>query len=111
VRWRLTLAAAGLTLAGGSAALAVHLRRTVVPPGCDDPRTLARLALRLPDGERVARTRVIAGGPLAFRFVCEADLDGARALTARYTSQLVDPGARHQVTVAISPVLVWMQVQ
>jgi hypothetical protein len=111
VRWRLALAAAGLGRAGGSAPRAIHQHRTIVPPSCSDPRTLAQLATRLPDGERVARVHVIAGGPLAFRFVCEADLDGARALTARYTSQLVDPGARHQVTVAISPVLVFVQVR
>ncbi len=111
MRRRLALVAAALALASGSAAIAIHLRQTVVPPGCQDPRTLAQLAARLPEGERIARIRVIAGGPLAFRFVCEADLDGPRALTARYTSQLVDPGARHQVTVAISPVLVLVRVQ
>ncbi|MBV8615821.1 MAG: hypothetical protein JOY66_18915 [Acetobacteraceae bacterium] len=111
MRRRLAISAIGLTLAGGSAALAVHLHRTVVPPDCRDPRTLAQLATRLPAGERVARIRVIAGGPLAFRFVCEADLEGARALTARYTSQLVGPGARHEVAVAVSPVLVFVQVQ
>jgi hypothetical protein len=108
---RLALAAAALALAGGSAALAVHLHRTIVPPGCHDPRTLAQLAARLPRGERIARVRVIAGGPLAFRFVCEADLEGTRALTAHYTSQLADPGARHEVVVAISPVLVFVRVQ
>jgi len=111
VRWRLALAAIALALAGGSAALALHLHQTIVPPGCHDPRTLAQLAARLPAGERVARIRVIAGGPLAFRFVCEADLEGPRALTARYTSRLVDPGARHEVAVAVSPVLVFVQVQ
>ncbi len=111
MRWRLALGIAALALAGGSTAIAVHLRRHVVPPGCDEPRTLAQLAPYLPDGERIARIHLIAGGPLAFRFVCEADLDGPRALTARYTSQLIAPDARHQVTVAISPVLVWAQVQ
>jgi hypothetical protein len=103
--------ASALALAGGSAAVVVHLRRHVVPPGCHDPRTLAQLAARLPAGEHVARIHVIAGGPLAFRFICEAELEGARALTARYTSQLIDRGTRHQVTVAINPVLVWAQVQ
>ncbi len=111
MRRRLAFSAAALALAGGSAAIAVHLRLYVVPPGCRDPRTVAQLAARLPEDEHIARIHVLAGGPLAFRFVCEADLDGPRALTAHYTSQLIDPGARHEVTVAISPVLLWARVQ
>jgi hypothetical protein len=111
MRRRLAFAATALVLAGGSAAIAVHLRLHVVPPGCDDSRTLAHVVARLPDGERIARIRVLAGGPLAFRFVCEADLDGPRALTARYTSQLIAPDARHQVVVSISPVLIWARVR
>lgn len=111
MRRRAALAVVSLMLAVGLAGIVVHLRRHVVPPGCRDARTLAQVAPRLPAGEHLARVRTLAGGPLAFRFVCEADLDGPRALTVHYTSQLTEGGARHEVTVAISPVLLWERVQ
>jgi len=100
-----------LALAAGVAGIVIHLRRDVVPPDCRDARTLAQVAPRIPPGERLARIHMLAGGPLAFRFVCEADLDGPRALVAHYTSQLTEGGARHEVTVSISPVLTWQRVQ
>ena len=100
-----------MALAGGLAALAIHLRLHVVPPGCRDPRTLAQVASHLPAGERLARIQTLAGGPFAFRFVCEADLEGKRALTVRYTSRLTGTDERHEVTVEISPVLLWERVQ
>ncbi len=100
-----------LVLAGGLAGIVVHLRRYVVPPDCRDPRTLAQVAPHIPQGERLAGIHVLAGGPLAFRFVCEADLDGPRAMTVHYTSQLTEGGARHEVTVSVSPVLIWERVQ
>ena len=46
-RW-LFLAAGALAGAGVFAAVVIHLRRDVVPPGCRDPRTLALVAARLP---------------------------------------------------------------
>lgn len=96
-----------LALAGGFAAIVVHLRRDVVPPGCDDPRTLAQVATHLPPDSRLERIKVMAGGPLAFRFVCTADLG---AFDVRYTSRFAEDG-RHVVTVSVTPVLLWMRVK
>lgn len=106
-RWPI-LAVVALALAGGFAAIVVHLRRHVVPPGCRDQRTLALVAPHLPPRAKLERIKVLAGGPLAFRFVCEADLG---ALTVHYTSRLTEGGTRHVVTVSVSPVLLWMPVK
>ncbi len=105
------LALAALATAIGLGALIVHLRLHVVPPGCGDPRTLARVAPHVPEGEHIARHRTLAGGPLAFRFVCEADLEGERALVAHYVSRLNPADGHHEVTVSISPVLSWQRVE
>ncbi len=109
---------------GAFALVARHIRLTVVPPGCTDPRTLelVRQSLtnqfHLPPSTRMERITMQAGGWLAFRFVCEADLDipekdlppGPRPGTVHYISILVD-NHRQQVTVTISPLLQWIQVQ
>ena len=65
------------------------------------------------------RIQMQAGGWLAFRFVCEADLEipeadlppGPRPGTVHYISTLTDNGTRHEVTVTISPLLEWIPVQ
>jgi hypothetical protein len=119
VRW-LALAVAAIILAG-TAAVIVHVRRNVVPPDCEDSRTitLVRQSLtghfHLPESTRIGPIRMLAGGWLAFRFVCEADLEipeaelppGPRPGTVHYISQLTDEGRRHQVTVQIAPLLIW----
>ena len=85
---------------GAFALVARHIRLTVVPPGCTDPRTLelVRQSLtnqfHLPPSTRMERITMQAGGWLAFRFVCEADLDipekdlppGPRPGTVHYIS-------------------------
>ena len=110
-------------IAGGT----VSCHRTVTPPDCTDPRTLAlvRASLvghfRMPDTTRLAGIRTVAGGYIAFRFVCEATLTGfdPHALPqgtpiprmVRYVSRLTDGGRRHEVTVQLVPRLILEQVQ
>ncbi|HEY6431231.1 MAG TPA: hypothetical protein VIZ17_04560 [Acetobacteraceae bacterium] len=110
---------------GGFAIVAVHVRRHVVPPGCRDPRTLALVhqslteRFHLPADTRIDQIQMIAGGWLAFRFECEADLEvdpaklppGPRPGTVHYVSQLTDNGHRLEVTVRIAPLMVWVPVQ
>lgn len=107
-RWLPIAVIVALGCAGGLAAVVVHVRRNVVPPGCRDARTLSQVAVRLPPGAKLERIRVLAGGPLAFQFICEADMG---AMTVHYTSRLSDGGARQAVTVSVSPVLMWMRVK
>ena len=105
----------------------VWLRIHVVPPDCRDPRTLALVRqsltgrFKLPSSVSMARIHTLAGGYLAFRFACQADLDGIdpNSLapgsvipgTVYYTSQLTEGGQRHQVTVRIEPLLIMQRVQ
>lgn len=106
---------------------AVYYHRTITPPGCADPRTLALVhdslitTFKLPDSTRLTDIRTVAGGYLAFRFVCEAEPTGfdRRALppgstipgTVHYISRLTDGGKRHVVTVRVTPLLIMKQVQ
>ena len=123
---RTGLVLAGVVLLAGIGAVVVHLRRTVVPPGCRDPRTLAlvRQALtgrdHLPETVRLENITVEAGGPLAFRFVCTATLGGLAHVrlppgpipgSVRYITRLTGPGRRLQVTVTVQPLLRWIPVQ
>lgn len=105
-------------LLGAASALVVHLRRDVVPPACRDTRTLALVhaslirRFGLPLTTRIENIHMLAGGPLAFRFVCEADLKPpSQAGFVRYTSRLTDGGARHEVTVELLPALMWEPVR
>jgi hypothetical protein len=105
----------------------IWLRTHVVPPNCSDPETL-RLVRRsltgrfnLPASVSIENIQTHAGGYLAFRFACEADLRnidphdlpvGAPIPGAvYYTSRLTDAGQRHQVTVSIQPLLKLEKVQ
>jgi hypothetical protein len=110
-------------LAGG----AVYYHRTITPPNCTDPRTLALVHasltehFKLPDTIRLEQIRTVAGSYLAFRYVCEAQLAGfdRHALPpgsmipdiAHYVSHLTDAGRRHEVTVRIAPLMILEQVQ
>jgi len=101
-----------------------HARR---PPNCTDPDTIAlvRHSLitddHLPPSATLEDIRTIAGGPIAFRFVCEAFVGGVdrNALppgmpvpgAVHYTSQLTPDRRRHEVTVHLEPLLKWMPVQ
>ncbi len=115
-----------LLIGAGLAGAVVYLRRDVVPPDCRDPRTLALVResltqrFALPASVRMEAITMLAGGPLAFRFVCEADLrlpegapmpPGAKPGFARYTSALVADGTRHEVTVEVLPLLLWQKAQ
>jgi hypothetical protein len=123
VKW-LALAAAALVL-GVTAAIVVHVRRHVVPPGCRDPQTLALVQqsltnhFHLPASTRIDHIRMIAGGWLAFRFVCQADLEinpaelppGPKPGFVDYTSQLANGGQRQEVTVQVIPLMIWVPVE
>ncbi len=123
-RWPLAiLCVVSLLLARG----AVYYHRTVTPPDCTDPHTLALVQdsltghFKLPDTTRLEHIHTIAGGYLAFRFVCGAQLDGfdPHALppgmpipgTVRYVSDFADGGRRQEVSVRIAPLLIMVQVQ
>jgi hypothetical protein len=105
---------------------AVYYHRTITPPDCTDPRTLALVHTsltehyKLPDTTRLQGIRTVAGSYFAFRYVCDAQLTGfdPKALppgttipgAVRYVSHLTDNGRRHEVTVRIAPIMVLEQV-
>jgi hypothetical protein len=105
----------------------VYYHRTVTPPDCTDPRTLALVHgsltghFKLPDTTRLINIETVVGGYLAFRYVGEAKVTGfdPQSLppgttiprTVRYVSRLTDAGQRHEVTVRIAPLLILEQVQ
>ncbi len=101
--------------------------RARLPPDCTDPRTTSlvhqSLTTRdhLPPTTTLENIRTNAGGWLALRFVCTADLGGfdPHALPqgmplpgqVHYTSQLTPDRGRHEVTVDLQPLLTWEKVQ
>ena len=105
----------------------IWLRIHVVPPDCEDPATLALVRssltgrFKLPASVTVDNIQTHAGGYVAFRFACEADLGGIdpNALppgspvpgSVYYVSRLTDGGRRHEVTVSIQPLLKLEKVQ
>jgi hypothetical protein len=123
VKW-LALAAAALII-GVTAAVVVHVRRHVVPPSCHDPRTLALVQrsltnhFHLPASTRIDHIHTLAGGWLAFRFVCRADIEvnwaelppGPKPGFVDYTSQLTNGGHRQDVTVQVLPLMIWVPVE
>jgi hypothetical protein len=106
---------------------AEYYHRTVTPPDCKDPRTLALVHasltnhFNLPDTTRPVHIRTVAGSYLAFRYVCVAELTGfdPKALppgtvipaSVRYVSHLTDGGTRHEVNVRIAPLMILEQVE
>jgi hypothetical protein len=118
------VASALLILAAG---VAMHLRTHVVPPGCDDPDTLALVRrslldrFRLPPGVTIDDIQMHAGGYFAFRIACEASLGGIDPHdlppgtpvpgSVYYVSRLTDGGKRHEVTVRVYPLLKLERVQ
>ncbi len=111
-----------VALAASAAWFRAHL-----PPGCTDPRTVAlvRRSLatryRLPPATTLDNIRTVAGGWLALRFVCTADLAGFDPHDlppgtplpgqVRYTSRLTPDRSRHEVTVDLQPLLIWEKAQ
>jgi len=96
------------------------------PPGCSDPRTLAMVRQsfvrhHLPPSTQMLAIQTRAGGPLALRFVCQAQLVGIHKRDLppdtpvpgeiTYTSQLTKHRTRHEVTVRIEPLLRWEKAQ
>lgn len=124
---RLALALAAFVVFVFTTGCVIWLRMHVVPPDCDDPDTLALVRqsltqrFRLPASVTVENIQTVAGGYVAFRFVCEAGLGGIdrNALpegsaipgSVRYVSQLTGERRTHEVTVSIQPVLMWERVQ
>lgn len=119
--WRSIALGCVLLLAASGACVAWFLSQ--VPPGCADPRTLALVRqsllerFSLPATTDLVRIRTVAGGRLALRFVCQADLAGFDRNTlpagpiphaVDYTSRL--EAGRHHVAVSIEPVLKWDKV-
>lgn len=115
----LVLLAAGLTV--------IWLRTHIVPPDCEDAATLAEVSRNLtnqfglPPHITFAHIRTRAGGYLAFRFTCEADLRGIDSAdlpsgtpipgTVYYISRLTGEERRHEVSVSIHPLLILERVQ
>ncbi len=124
---RLVVAVAACAIVASVAAIATWLRTNVVPPDCEDPRTLALVHRRLtdrfklPSGITLDNIRTHAGGYLAFRFACEADLHGINPDdlppgtpipgSVYYVSELTEDGQRQEVSVRIYPLLTLEQVQ
>ncbi len=124
---RLVLACVAIAAVTFAGLTVIWVRIHVVPPGCSDPQTLAlvRQSLTgrfgLPASVTIENVETHAGGYLAFRFACEADLRGVDPHdlpggapipgSVYYTSRLTDGGRRHQVTVSIQPLLKLEKVQ
>jgi hypothetical protein len=101
--------------------------RTGLPPNCADPRTVALVhqsltaRFHLPAAATLENIRTVAGGWLALRFVCTADLAGfdphelppGTPLPGQlhYTSRLTPDRSRHEVTVELQPLMIWEKVQ
>ena len=125
LRLALVLVASGVLLF--AAVTVIWLRTHVVPPDCGDPDTLALVRqslterFRLPASVTIENIQTLAGGYVAFRFVCEAALGGIdrNALpdgsaipgSVHYVSQLMADRRTQEVTVSIQPVLIWERVQ
>jgi hypothetical protein len=110
-----------------AAGCVIWLRTHVVPPDCEDRDTLALVRqsltgrFKLPNSVTIENIRTLAGGYVAFRFVCEARLGGidAHALPAgsvvpglvHYVSRLTKDHQNHEVSVSIQPALIWERMQ
>ena len=124
---RLVLAIAACAVVVSVAAIATWVRTHVVPPDCEDPMTLAQVHRSLTDHFKLSPSvtldniRTHAGGYLAFRFTCEADLHGINPDdlppgtpipgSVYYVSQLTKDGQRQEVSVRIYPLLMLEKVQ
>ena len=109
-------------LGGLLAISAVAYHRRYTPPDCFDPRTVALVHgslvhhFHLPESTRLQHIRTVAGGYVAFRFVCSAipvgftrdELPPGTVIPASvdYVSRLTPDGARHEVSVSIAAHLI-----
>jgi hypothetical protein len=124
---RLALGLAAFVVFVFTTGCVIWLRTHVVPPDCKDFDTLALVRksltgrFKLPASVAIENIRTVAGGYVAFRFVCEASLGGidrhllpegsAIPGSVRYVSQLTADRRTHEVSVSIQPVLIWERVQ
>ena len=115
---------ASLIFAGG---MVVWLRVNVVPPDCSDPATLALVRqslvghFKVPPSVTIEGIETHAGGYVAFRFACEADLHNIDPNdlppgtpipgSVYYISRLTPDHQRHEVEVSIYPLLKLEKVQ
>jgi len=121
---RAILAVSSAVLLAAVGGVVIHVRRTVVPPGCRDPRVVAivrRILItraHLPPVLRLRHIVIRAGGPLAFRFVCDASLGGLahqalpgpRPGGVHYVTSLTGPDHRLAISVRLVPLLQWVAV-
>ncbi len=105
----------------------VWLRSHIVPPNCSDPDTLALVhqslagRFKLSADVTIENIHTLAGGYVAFRFVCEANIGGINPHDlppgtvvpgiVHYVSQLTADHQRHEVRVSVRPLLIWEPVQ
>ena len=105
----------------------IWLRIHVVPPDCEAPETLALVRhsltgrFKVPASVTIENIETHAGGYVAFRFACEADLRNINPNdlppgspvpgSVYYTSTLTDGGRSHEVTVSVQPLLKLERVQ
>jgi hypothetical protein len=124
---RVTLALGACIAVAFATVVVIWLRIHVVPPDCEDPETLALVRrsltgrFKVPVSVRFENIQTHAGGYLAFRFACEADLRGIDPNdlppgspvpgSVSYVSRLTDGGQRHEVTVSVAPLLKLERVQ
>lgn len=124
---RLALALGASVMLAFAIGSVIWLRIHVVPPDCADPETIALVRrsltgrFKLPASVTLENIETHAGGYVAFRFACEADLRGIDANdlppgspvpgAVFYVSRLTDGGRRHEVTVSILPLLKLEKVQ
>ena len=124
---RLALALGASAFLACAIIVVIWLRTHVVPPDCNDSGTLALVRhsligrFQLPASLTIENIETHAGGYLAFRFSCEADLRGIDPKTlppgtpipgsVYYTSRLTQGGQQHEVTVNIQPLLKLEKVQ
>ena len=124
---RLALALGACAILATGATSVIWLRINVVPPDCEDHETLALVhrsltdRFGLPAHVSVQHIETHAGGYVAFRFACKADLHGIDPNdlppgspvpgSVYYVSRLTDGGRRHEVTVSIQPLLKMEKVQ
>ena len=124
---RLVLALSASAVVAFAVITVIWLRIHVVPPDCEDAATLALVRssltgrFKLPASVTIDNIATHAGGYVAFRFACAADLGGIEpsALppgspvpgSVYYVSRLTDGGRRHEVTVSIQPLLKLEKVQ
>ena len=108
---RLALAFSICVILVVAAVTVIWLRLHVVPPDCEDPETLTLVRrslterFKVPASVTIENIQTHAGGYVAFRFACEADLRGIDPNDLRpgspvpgsvyYVSRLTDGGRRH----------------